>query len=121
MLPIIRAEIVKLLIQKYNMKQIEVSKKLGITQASVSQYLSSTRGGDEEFLNSFPEMKDYAKALAERIASGDDKESQIALLCGMCSTMRGDGKFCEYHRNFLQLESCGICYKPSQNELVQGD
>jgi predicted transcriptional regulator len=115
-LPHIRADIVKILTQEYNMKQIEVSKRLGITQASVSQYLSSSRGGDKEFHNLFPEMEGHAKNIAEKIANGEGKESQVALLCGMCSKMREEEKFCNYHRGFLELESCGICFdNPSQS------
>ncbi|UCE35892.1 MAG: hypothetical protein JSW00_10010 [Thermoplasmata archaeon] len=98
------------------MKQIEVAKRLGITQASVSQYLSSTRGEDEEFQKLFPEIGEYAKSIAEKIASGEDKEHQVALLCEMCSTIREEGKFCEYHRNFLQIDECGICLKTSTDK-----
>lgn len=112
MLPQIRANIVKILTQEYHMKQIEVSKKLGITQAAVSQYLSSSRGGDNEFLNIFPEMEDYAKDIAASIASGENKEMQLALLCEICSRIRDEEKFCSYHRNLLQLKNCGICSKP---------
>jgi predicted transcriptional regulator len=111
MLPQIRANIVKILTQDYNMKQIEVSKKLGITQAAVSQYLSSSRGGDNDFLDIFPEMEDYAKDIATSIASGENKEMQLALLCEICSRIRDEEKFCSYHRNLLQLKSCGICSK----------
>ncbi|MEE9151512.1 MAG: hypothetical protein V3U20_06745 [Thermoplasmata archaeon] len=117
MLPHIRANIVKTLTQEYNMKQIEVSKILGITQASVSQYLSSTRGGDNELQDLFPEMEDYAKGIAKRIAAGGNKEIQLALLCEVCSKIREKEKFCSYHRNFLQLESCGICSKSPSNEV----
>ena len=109
-LPHIRADIVKILTQEYRMKQIEVSKRLGITQASVSQYLSSSRGGDPEFHNLFPEMEEHAKAIAKRIAEGDAKDAQVALLCGMCTKMREEEKFCNYHKGFLELENCGICF-----------
>lgn len=110
-LPLIRADIVKILTQEYNMKQIEVSKRLGITQASVSQYLSSSRGGDKEFHRLFPEMEEHARAIAKRIAEGDTKDTQVALICSMCSKMREGEKFCDYHKGFLDLESCGICFE----------
>jgi predicted transcriptional regulator len=109
-LPHIRADIVKILTQEYHMKQIEVSKRLGITQASVSQYLSSSRGGDKEFHKLFPEMENHAKDIAERIAIGDTKDAQVALICSMCNKMREDEKFCDYHKGYLDLESCGICF-----------
>ena len=109
-LPHIRADIVKILTREYHMKQIEVSKRLGITQASVSQYLSSSRGSDRDFHNLFPEMEEHARAIAKRIATGDSKDTQVALICSMCSKMRGEDKFCEYHKGYLDLETCGICH-----------
>lgn len=112
-LPHIRADIVKILTQEYQMKQIEVSKRLGITQASVSQYLSSSRGGDKEFHSMFPEMEEHARAIAKRIADGDTKDTQVALICSMCSKMREEEKFCDYHKGFLDLDSCGICLPES--------
>jgi predicted transcriptional regulator len=113
-LPLIRADIVKILTQEYHMKQIEVSKRLGITQASVSQYLSSSRGGDKEFHKLFPEMEEHARELANKIATGETMDGQVALLCGMCYKMREGDKFCDYHRGYLDLDSCGICFDDSQ-------
>jgi predicted transcriptional regulator len=110
LLPHIRADIVKILTKDYHMKQIEVSKRLGITQASVSQYLSSSRGGDREFHKMFPEMKEHAKEIAKRIAQGDAKDVQVALICSMCSKIREGERFCDFHKGFLDLESCGICF-----------
>ena len=114
-LPHIRADIVKILIQEYNMKQIEVSKRLGITQASVSQYLSSTRGDNKEFSAIFPELEEYARGIAKEIASGGARDTQVAMICKMCSKMREGEKFCEYHKGFLELESCGICFDDPSN------
>jgi len=112
-LPHIRADIVRILIQEYNMKQIEVSKRLGITQASVSQYLSSTRGGNKEFTAIFPEIEEYARGIAKEIAAGGARDTQVALICEMCSKMREGEKFCDYHKGFLELENCGICFDDS--------
>jgi predicted transcriptional regulator len=110
MLPHIRAEIVRILINDYNMKQIDVATRLGITQASVSQYISSARGGDDFLHNMFPEMKEYTKNIAEKIASGENKEGQIALLCQICEHIREKENFCTLHRQILQVDKCGICY-----------
>jgi predicted transcriptional regulator len=118
-LPHIRADIVKILIREYKMRQIEISKRLGITQASVSQYLSSTRGGNKEFHDIFPEMEEYAKEIAKKIASGETRDTQVALVCQMCSKMREEEKFCEYHKGFLELENCGICFSDSSGSGQQ--
>jgi len=45
-LPVVRAEISRELINRYGLTQIEVAKKLGITQAAVSQYISRMRAKD---------------------------------------------------------------------------
>ncbi len=103
----------RILINEYNMKQIEVSQRLGITQASVSQYITSVRGGDDAFRNMFPEMKEYTKNIAERIASGEDKEGQIALLCQICQQIREKETFCSYHKQILQIDECGMCFNGS--------
>lgn len=116
MLPHIRSNVVKILIQDYNMKQIEVSKILGITQASVSQYLSSTRGGNNELQDLFPKIEDYSKSIAKKIASGESRKIQLSLLCELCSKIREEKKFCSYHKNLLQIESCDICLKPSAHK-----
>ena len=121
MLPHIRANVVKILIQDYNMKQIEVSKMLGITQASVSQYLSSTRGGNNELQDLFPKIEDYSKSIAKKIASGENREEQLSLLCEVCSKIREEEKFYIYHKNLLQIESCDICLKPSASKRKHKD
>jgi predicted transcriptional regulator len=95
------------------MKQIEVSEKLGITQASVSQYISSTRGDDQELRELFPETHEYAREIARKIIEGEDIDLQLALLCDMCNKIRENSKFCGYHRDFIKLERCNVCYEPA--------
>ena len=110
MLPHIRAEIVRILINEYSIKQIDVARRLGITQASVSQYISSVKGGDDFLQDMFPEIKEYTQSIADKIASGENKEGQIALLCQICEHIREKENFCSYHRKMLQIDKCGICY-----------
>lgn len=47
-LPLYRSFVAKELLLKYNFTQVKVAKKLGTTQAAVSQYLNSKRGRKEE-------------------------------------------------------------------------
>ena len=63
-LPSLRASVVKELSGKHGMKQSEIAKKLGITQASVSQYLSATRAGDPGLVEKFPKILEYAKDIS---------------------------------------------------------
>ncbi|MBS7653602.1 helix-turn-helix domain-containing protein [Candidatus Bathyarchaeota archaeon] len=86
-LPIIRCHIAKELIEKYGLTQIEVAKKLGTTQAAISQYLRLKRGaGDlEEFKEILPIIQSAASELASEIASGRINADKIALrFCELC-------------------------------------
>jgi len=82
-LPGIRREITKNMI-KNGLTQKEAAKKLGITDAAVSQYLSEKRGGveikDRKILG---EIKDSAK----RIVAGD-KSTMMEETCRICNLIK---------------------------------
>jgi predicted transcriptional regulator len=109
-LPAIRAEIVKKLINDYKMKQTEVAEMLGITQGSVSLYCATSRGGDEKLLKMFPEITTYAKDIAKKLFEGKDKKTELAL-CDACRKVRSKKEFCDYHKQMIQLEQCSVCFK----------
>lgn len=93
------------------MKQSDIAQKLGITQASVSQYLSATRGGNSEIVESFPKIKDYADEIASRIANGEDRYQWSAVLCTACKDIRSHPEFCDMHKISANLNGCDICKK----------
>ena len=47
LLPPMRAEMVNRLVQKHELSQSDAAKKLGVTRAAVSQYMSRKRGAGE--------------------------------------------------------------------------
>ena len=47
-LPAIRRELARELVDKHGMIQAEVARKFGVTDAAVSQYLKSKRGSNKE-------------------------------------------------------------------------
>ncbi|OGS42902.1 MAG: hypothetical protein A3K67_06370 [Euryarchaeota archaeon RBG_16_62_10] len=110
-LPALRASVVKELSGKYHMKQSEIAKKLGVTQASVSQYLSSTRAAGTKVTDSFPKIRSYADQIAKRIAGGEDRYEWYAVLCTACKDIRSDDEFCRMHRIASNLDGCDICKK----------
>jgi len=58
-LPRMRAELVCRLVHKQGVRQSEVSRRLGISRAAISQYLSRKRGsGDIELSDDMAEMLD---------------------------------------------------------------
>ncbi len=93
------------------MKQSEIAKKLGITQASVSQYLSAARGGSTKMLEDFPQIVKYADEIAKRIVAGESKYEWYGVLCKACREIREDERFCRLHRISAKLAGCDICKK----------
>lgn len=108
-LPSLRASVVKELSGKYHMKQSDIAKKLGITQASVSQYLSSARAGSAKVTETFPKIKTYANDIAKRIVKGEDRYEWYSVLCIACKDIRSDDEFCRMHKIASNLSGCDIC------------
>lgn len=110
-MPSIRASVVKELSGKYHMKQADIARKLGITQASVSQYLSSTRAAGTKMADSFPEIKKHASEIAKRIVAGEDRFQWSSVLCRACMEIRESEAFCKMHKVESNLAGCDICKK----------
>lgn len=110
-LPALRASVVKELSGRYQMKQSEIAKKLGITQASVSQYLSSTRAGGTKVTDRFPKIRTYAEDIANRIYEGQERSEWYSVLCLACKDIRNDEEFCRMHKIASNLGGCDICKK----------
>ena len=110
-MPALRASVVKELSHKYHMKQADIARKLGITQASVSQYLSSTRAAGSKMTDSFPRIRTYASEIARRINAGEDRYEWSSVLCRACTDIRSSDAFCKMHKVEANLEGCDICKK----------
>ena len=108
-MPAMRSSVVKELSSKYHMKQADIARKLGITQASVSQYLSSARAAGTKMTESFPEIKTYASEISKRIASGEDRFEWSSILCRACKDIRSKDAFCKLHKVKSNLAGCDIC------------
>ena len=78
LLPPMRAEMVSRLIQKEGISQSDAAKRLGITRAAVSQYMSRKRGAGEVVLST--ELDSIIDRWALAVFTG---ESDINL-CDVC-------------------------------------
>lgn len=91
-LPVIRREIAESLVTDYKLNQKQAAKKLGVTPAAISQYLSGKRGKikilDEKIL---AEIKKSAGKINEK---GDQKI--LSETCRICKIMRKSGIFSFY-------------------------
>jgi predicted transcriptional regulator len=111
LLPTIRARLARELLRTYKMKQIDVARSMGITQAAVSHYNTQTRGVDQEMLHLFPEIKPFVHNLAEGIAEGMTLSDQIASVSQFCSTLMTTARFCEYHKGMGDIDPhCTACF-----------
>jgi predicted transcriptional regulator len=88
-LPIFRSMLAKELVQKYHLSQTETAKKLGTTQAAISQYLSSKRAykGMEQMEEFLPKIKAMASETAEKLVSKKIAAEDITVdFCRLCSS-----------------------------------
>ena len=78
LLPPMRAEMVSRLVQKQGLSQSDAAKRLGVTRAAVSQYMSKKRGVSEGQISS--ELDSLIDRWALAVVTG---ESDINL-CDVC-------------------------------------
>jgi predicted transcriptional regulator len=102
-LPALRAIIAKELMQ-LGLNQIQISKKLGITQPAVSQYMRELRGHHAKMLTSNEDVVEAVKVLAHEIATGDIEASELHMkICEICKTIKKQDLFYKLHQESYPL------------------
>ena len=89
-LPVFRSLIAEELVHTYNLTQVEAAKRLGTTQAAISQYLNSKRAfkSTEQFGDILPKIKVAAQETAKRLANKNMGSDYVAIdVCRLCSTL----------------------------------
>ena len=89
-LPVFRALVAKELVNIHNLTQVDAAKKLGTTQAAISQYVTSKRAikGSEQFAAMLPKIQDMAIETAKRLAKNEVTWDEVTLdFCKLCSTL----------------------------------
>jgi hypothetical protein len=108
-LPMIRREIAKELVNTHSMSQAEVARKFGVTDAAISQYLKKKRGDNTmiEQSSRYPQFLDEIKVSASHISEGKSRfENEMCRLCGVVKRI---GLLDEiYYHQFG--EPCGECH-----------
>lgn len=105
-LPSIRSELTRELI-KLGMSQKEVSKKLGITQAAVSQYVSKKRGYGIKFKK---DVIEAIRKLAKDIVKDNTFEDLTIRTCNICMKIKADKTLCKLHRDYEEIpKDCNAC------------
>jgi len=105
-LPRLRRLVARELSVSHNYTQEKVAQTLGLTQASVSKYLSNMKLRETD--SSF---EDIAKNLARSIVSLNISTEEIILeLCKSCFSLREGSFVCREHKRILPLgDECSVC------------
>lgn len=85
-LPTIRRELARELVECHSMTQAEVARRFGVTDAAISQYLKKKRGANPEMEQGigYDEFKDEISRSALLIKEGDaDIVSETCRICGV--------------------------------------
>jgi predicted transcriptional regulator len=112
LIPAVRAILAKKLIKEYSLKEEDVAKVLGITQAAVSNYVRGTRG-DMELITKLESVRevmrmidDIAKDLSTNKAY---TPSTLAKFVGLCNYMRYTLIICDVHHSMESNIDEQIC------------
>ena len=112
LLPSVRAMIAKELTTKYNLKQTEAAKLLGVSQPAISLYYRKIRGKAIPLEND-PDIAKPIQNLAASLAKGGISHKDfISMFCEICRIVRAKGLLCKMHKAFdpsINIEKCGLC------------
>jgi len=92
-LPVLRAKVARNLSRDYGLQQHEISKKLGVTQAAVSFYLSKSRGSNTSIIRKFPEINVSAKQISAALYKNAKEKKIRDLLCQLCKKIKNKKTF----------------------------
>lgn len=103
-LPTIRREVARDLVEEHGMSQADVARLFGVTDAAISQYLRRKRGTNEAFESSpgYQEFREYLSGASKRMATG---MSDFATeMCGICMISKRVGILAEVYREDVGVD-----------------
>ncbi len=115
LIPAVRAILAKKLIKEYSLKEEDVARVLGITQAAVSNYVRGTRGDVELIakLESVREVMRMIDDIAEDLSTNKAyAPSTLAKFVGLCDYMRYTLIICDVHHSMesdIDEQICEQC------------
>lgn len=108
LLPALRRELTKIMIEEHGLSQKQVAKYLGVSEPAISQYQKSKRAGEIKFSKSDTEkIKKSARKMI------NDPDHMMKELYALSKQFRGNETICKIHKqkcNHLP-DDCDICMK----------
>jgi predicted transcriptional regulator len=90
-LPLYRSFVAKELVKKYDYTQVQAAKKLGTTQAAISQYLTSKRGHKkiQNYDEIAPLVQNAASEVSERLTTTEMSPEEFGdSFCDLCKVLQ---------------------------------
>jgi len=122
LIPALRAILAKKLAEDHNVREEEISKMLGVTQAAISNYIRGTRGDPALIakLLSDQQVATLIEELTESLSSDMAyTPSSLSKFIGLCNYIKSSLLICEIHHNLESNIDEKIC-KECENMLLKG-
>lgn len=122
LIPALRAILAKKLAEDHNIREEEISKMLGVTQAAISNYIRGTRGDPALItkLLSEPQVLNLINELTENLSSDMAyTPSSLSKFIGLCNYIKSSLLICEIHHNLESNIDEKVC-KECENMLLKG-
>ena len=122
LIPALRAIIAKKLADEHKIREDQISKMLGVTQAAISNYIRRTRGDPElikKLLNE-KQVYDIVDEICDNLST--DKSytpSTLAKFIGLCNYIKSSLLICDIHHNLESDIDEAIC-KECESMLLKG-
>ena len=122
LIPALRAILAVDLAKKHNIREDEISRLLGVTQAAVSNYIRGIRG-DPKLIEKLLEEKQVASMITDitdNLAS-DNAYTPLSLskFIGLCNYIKSSLLICDIHHN-LESDIDEMVCKECENMLLKG-
>jgi len=122
LIPALRAILSKKLSEDHKIREDEISKMLGVTQAAVSNYIRGTRG-DPLLIQKLLSEEQVAKLINELCDSLTTDmaytPSSLAKFIGLCNYIKSSLLICDIHHNLESDIDEKVC-KECENMLLKG-
>lgn len=122
LIPALRAILAKDLANNHDIREDEISKMLGVTQAAISNYIRGTRGDPKliEKLMSEPQVSEMIKDISSNLASDMAyTPASLSKFIGLCNYIKSSLLICDIHHKLESNIDDEVC-KECENMLLKG-